>query len=276
MATTTKKRLVPEVEDHGNAQRVASTRWVPLGQMQVTPAAQRKFQPAHAQMMADDFDLEALGYPVLNHRDGVWWIVDGQHRTAALRIIGFADDDKIECECYDGLTEKQEADLFLRRARNKAIHPLDRFRIGVNAGRPDECAIQKIVDDLDLKIGFGKARLGAVGALTKVYAEGGPDVLGRALLIIREAFGETGYSAAMINGVGMVLRRYGDLVKTERLVRALRATPGGAPGIEQSAGGLVVSTGNSKAVCIGATIVRIHNRTKGANLTDWWKDRGEK
>jgi hypothetical protein len=280
--TTTAADPTPvETHAHVNAQRVASTRWVPLGQMKVTPAAQRKFQAAHAQEMADDFDLEALGYPVLNYRTDpetgkkAWFIVDGQHRIAALRIIGFADDDVVECETYTGLTEAQEADLFLRRARNKAIHPLDKFRIGVNAGREDECAIQRIVEGLDLRVGFGSNKIAAVGTLTKIYGESGGSALGRTLLIIREAYGETGFSASMISGVGAVIRRYGLNVDTDRLVKALRAAPGGATGIEQGAAVLVRSTGNSKAVCVGAEIVKFYNRTRGKKLANWWKDKGE-
>lgn len=280
MPTTTENDVSTDVS-HGSAQRVASTKWVQLGQMKVTPSAQRKFQEAHAREMAADFDLEALGYPVLNFRTDpetgrkAWFIVDGQHRMAALRMIGFADDDQFECECYFELTEAQEADLFLRRARNKAIHPLDKFRIGVNAGRPTEVAIHKIVTDLGLKVGFGKTKIAAVGAVTRIYEEAGGATLGRTLLVIREAYGETGFSAAMISGVGMVIRRYDKLVETERLVKALKGAAGGASGVEQKADVLVRSTGNSRAVCMGAAVVELHNRTRGKKLANWWRDKAE-
>lgn len=256
---------------------------VPLGQMRVAPAAQRKFQPAWAEQMAADFSLERMGHPILNFRDDAWWIVDGQHRMAALKIIGFADEDLVpDCECYVGLTEQQEADLFLHRAKNKAIHPLDKFRIGVKAGWPDECAIQRIVEGLNdpteptrIQIGFGPKKIAAVGALTKIYKEAGEAGLGRTLLILREAFGETGFSSAMIGGVGLVIRRYGNLIDTRRLVDALRKSAGGAAGIEQKAEVLKRSTGNGKGACLGAAVVETYNRTRGKKLTNWWRDTSE-
>lgn len=262
-------------QPHGNTTRAASIRLVPLGRMNVTPAAQRKYQPQHARDMADDFDLEGMGYPVLNFRDSVWWVVDGQHRVAALRILGFGDDDVIECECYFGLTQKQEADLFLRRARSKAIHVIDKFRIGVTAGWDEETAIQKIVDELGLKIGFGAGKIAAVGTLRRLYVEGGAAGLGRTLLIVREAYGEEGFSASMISGVGAVIQRYKNNVDTARLVTALTKAAGSAAGIEQKADVLQRSTGNSKAICVGAAIVQTYNRTKGRKLTDWWKTSSE-
>lgn len=274
-ATAKRKTPPPEPQHHGNAQRASSIRWVAIGEMNVAEAAQRKFQPAHAQMMADDFDLERMGHPVLNYRDGVWWIVDGQHRVAALKIVGFADEDVIECECYVGLTATQEADLFLHRAKSKAIHPLDKFRIAVNAGWPDECAVQKVVDDLGMRVGFNKGRIAAVGALMTIYRDAGEGGLGRTLLILQESFGETGFSSAMIGGVGLVIRRYGNLVETKRLIDALRKSPGGAAGIEQKAEVLKRSTGNGKGVCLGAAVVETYNRTRGKKLTNWWRDTSE-
>jgi len=276
--TTTRKPKAP-VEPPASAQRASTNRFIALGDMRVTPSAQRKYQPVWAEQMAADFNLERMGYPVLNYRDNTWWIVDGQHRISALKIIGFADEDLVECECYVGLTEKQEADLFLHRAKNKPIHPLDKFRIAVNAGWPDETAIQRVVDSLNnpddpspLKIGFGKRKISAVGALMTIYKEAGEGGLGRTLLILQEAFGETGFSAAMIGGVGLVIRRYGNLVETKRLVDALRKSPGGAAGIEQKAEVLKRSTGNGKGVCLGAAVVEAYNRGRGKKLTNWWRD----
>jgi hypothetical protein len=276
MPTTAKARPKPPEatadETHPNATRAAAIRSVPLGQMNVAPAAQRKFFPKHAQDMADDFDLEGMGYPVLNYRDGTWWIVDGQHRVAALRILGFADEDVIECECFVGLTEKEEADLFLRRAKSKPIHSGDKFRISVNADREDEVAIQKIVTDLGLKVGIGSGNnIQAVGALGKVYREAGATVLGRTLLIIREAYGDRAFTATLIGGIGLLLHRYGNNVDSARLIGAMKKASGGVEAIEQSANQLRRSLGGSKPAAAAGALVQLYNKSRGKKLPDWWK-----
>ena len=275
MATATKTRAkAPDTPVHATpaATRAASIRNIPLGEMQVAPAAQRKFFPKHAQDMADNFDLEGMGYPVLNYRDGVWWIVDGQHRVAALRLLGFADEDVIECECFLNLSEQEEADLFLRRAKNKPIHTGDKFRIGVNAGREDEVAINKIANDLKLKVGIGSGNnIQATGALTKVYREGGGTVLGRTLVIILEAYGDRAFTATLIGGIGTLLRRYGTNVDSGRLITALKKSAGGPEGIDQKANQLKRSMGGSKVNAAAGALVEAYNKTRGKRLPDWWK-----
>lgn len=252
-----------------DTQRQASTEWVPIADMVVTPAAQRKYVPADAARIAATFDLEALGYPLVNYRDGRWWIVDGQHRIGALKIMGW-EDQKIECEAYRGLTEAQEADLFLRRDDRRAISAPDKFRIAVTAGRADEVEISKIAAGLDLRIGKGGGSIQCVGTLRRVYLRGGPTVLGRALLIIREAYGDMGFAAAVVDGIGLIVQRYGDQLNTEKAIKALNAKRGGVRALEQRAEVLVRTTGNPKGGCIAAAAVEIINGEKGRKLPDWW------
>src|SRR3982074_2064161 len=90
--------------------RDARLRWVPIGEMRVSPGSPREFHQSHPQELAANFDLEGFGFPVVNHRDGHWYVIDGQHRVAALRLIGWGPEQQIQCEGYDGLTEVEEAE----------------------------------------------------------------------------------------------------------------------------------------------------------------------
>ena len=65
---------------------------VPISTMRVPEIGviQRRFNAAAAERIRDNLDLDALGYPVVNIRDGVAWVIDGQHRLFALRERGFA------------------------------------------------------------------------------------------------------------------------------------------------------------------------------------------
>lgn len=258
--------------------RKASTEWVHVKRMKVTPAAQRKFNAGDAADIAKNFDLEALGYPVVNFRTGngddpnIAWIVDGQHRVGALRIMGW-DDQMIECEVYRGLTEAQEADLFLRRDRRRAVPPVDKFRIATTAGWPDETAITKILDSLDLRVGYGVGRVQAATTLLKIYRTYGPDVLGRALLLLRESFGVEGMSAATIEGMALVVHRYGNTLATDRAVSQLRSIKTGVDGLIQKSNSFHLTTGSAKPVCMaGAIVDKINAGRGGKKLPDWWRE----
>ena len=101
---------------------------VPLGMMRRAPAlvTQREFRQAHGDRLAADLDLNKLGFPILNHRNGIFWILDGQHRIYALLKYGFADTDTIDCEVYEALTDAQMADIFRARDRRR-IDPFSKF-----------------------------------------------------------------------------------------------------------------------------------------------------
>lgn len=78
----TKPNDTPRVE------RDARLRWVPIPKMKINPLAQREVVPAWVDHIAADFDLEQIGTPSVNSRDGSFYIIDGQHRIEALKQIG--------------------------------------------------------------------------------------------------------------------------------------------------------------------------------------------
>jgi hypothetical protein len=280
MATATRSKKTEEDPPEVLGQRAASHEWIYLSEMGVTPAAQRKYQKAHAARIAAEFDLEALGSPVVNRRDDAWWIVDGQHRVGALKILGWHEatpsapkGQQVLCEVYYGLTEAQEADLFLRRDARKSVPPIDRYKIAVTAGWADETAVNKLVESLGLHVGIGSQYIQASSTLLKVYRAGGETALGRTLIIINEAYGETGFKAPIIEGIGLVITRYGNLATTERITEALQKAAGGWSGLDQKANQLKRSTGNSKGGCVAASVVEYINRVpkRGKKLPDWFK-----
>lgn len=255
------------------AERVSHLRWVPIKDMRVSPKAQREFRQSHADMFAADFDLESLGYPVVNLRDGVFYIVDGQHRVAAAKMIGWADQ-QLQCECYEGLSEAEEADLFLRRDNRKAISSFDKFRIGITAERDTECDIDRIVRAAGLTISNNKrpGAIGAPGTLRKVYSRSGPGTLSRALRLIRDSYGDAGFDAAVINGMGMLCQRYNGTLNDEDAIAKLGRAHGGVTGLLGKAETIRRQTGGTKSQCVAAAAVELINVGRGGKkLPSWWR-----
>lgn len=256
----------------GKVERRARLKWIPLSQVKVNPLAQREMNQARVDHLAASFDLEQIGTPTVSHRDGTYWIVDGQHRMEALRSLGFTDE-KVQCWAYEGLTSEQEAELFLKLNDTLAVAALPKFRSAVHAGRPVESDIDRIVRSVGLVVSKDKipGAVGAVGTLGRVYARG-PEVLARSLRIVRDAYGDGGLEALVIDGIGHLCARYnGDLNEAEAIEKLSRAH-GGLNGLLNKAEVLRRSTGNAKGQCVAAAAVETINAGRGGKkLPSWWK-----
>jgi hypothetical protein len=268
---------VPERVD-----RQARRDWVRLGDARVNPIVQREFVPAKADRLAIDFDPESFGLPVVNVRDGHAYVIDGQHRLAALKIwLGEGwEDQKFEAEIYDGLTEAEEAEAFLKRNDAMSVNAYNKFRIAVVAGREDEQTVAGIVLREGLTITRDKdadGRVMAVGTMLRIYRRAGGDVLRRTLAIIRDAYGQVGLEAATLSGMAMVVQRYDALDDAQMVVRLAKAQ-GGVAGMLARAERSRKETGNPKHFCVAGAIVDTYNSLSaearggnGTKLLSWWR-----
>ena len=261
----------------GRLERAGRLRWVPLAQMRINPLAQRDLNPARVAKLAAGFDLEQIGAPVVSHRGGWYYLIDGQHRIAALKLwLGSWEGQQVQCWCYEGLTEAQEAELFLTLNDTLTVHAFARFKVSVQAGRDTEADIDRIVRALGLRISNTRAGGGiaAVATLRRVYDRGGAAVLARALRIIRDAYGEAGLDGPVIEGIGLVCQRYDGQLPEQRAIERLSAAHGGVTGLLSKAGQLRQTTGNATAQCVAAAAVELINRGPGGKNTKlpaWWR-----
>lgn len=250
--------------------RPSSLRWVRVADIKVSTNAQRKLREAHADRIAREFDPDKFGIPLVNFRDGHPWVIDGQHRVAALKLMGWGDQE-IQCDCYEGLTEKDEAEMFLGRNQTKVVHPFEKFMKSLTAQRDRELDIARTVAAQDLTIGQGRNEIGAVTALGKVYDRAGSARLGAALRIIRDAFGDTAFEARLIEGIGLVTHRYNGVLDESRAVEKLGRIHGGANGLIQKGAVIKRQTGRSMPESIAAATVEVINAGRGGKkIPDWW------
>lgn len=253
-----------------NVQRPSKIEWVRLGDLHVSERAQRGYREDQAVEMAASLDLGALGYPVVSRRDGACWLVDGQHRVAALRICGWGKEQYIECEVYENLTEPEEAELFLKRDKRRAINAYDKYRIAVVAERPTEVRIDEIVGSVGLAVSRqrGPDHVLAVDALRRVHALG-ENVLVNVLVTLRETFGE--YASNNIIGLGLVYNRYQGQLDVEQLHDKLLGLRGGSSRLDQRARQIQTQTGVIITHCVAAAIVDVYNTKPGKRVTSFFK-----
>ncbi len=255
-------------------EREARLRWVPIGEMRVSPLAQRDLNRARVNKIAADFDLEQVGTPTVNERNGNYYVIDGQHRVEALREIGWGDQ-QIQCWAYAGLSEEDEAEKFLKLNDTLAVNAFAKFRVSVQAGRMEECDIDRIVRAQGLRISQDKrdGAISAVGSLIRVYGQAGPGQLARALRIIRDAYGQPGLETSVISGIGLLCARYDNNLDEARTVDLLSKAHGGVNGLLGKAETVRRATGGAKYHCVAAAAVEIVNAGRGGKkLPSWFRN----
>ncbi len=263
---TTKTSAKPRVE------REAKLAWVPIPLMRFSERAQRDYQQSRVDKLVAAFSLEQLGTPTVNLRGGVWFVIDGQHRIGALRDIGYGDQ-QVQCWTYEGMTEAEEAEMFLRLNDVLSVSAFAKFKVGVTAGRDEECDIDAIVRSAGLHIaqGGGYGAVAAVGTLRRVYQRG-PGCLARTLCIIRDSFGDPGMESVVIDGIGLLCDRYNGELTDERAIKGLSAARGGLKGLLGKAEILRQATHSPRAHCVAAAAVELINHGRGGKkLPSWWR-----
>ncbi len=252
--------------------RHARLKWVAVADMRVSPLAQREINQARVDRIAASFDPEEVGNPTVNWRDGHWFVIDGQHRVEAMRQMGWGDQ-QIQCWTYEEMTEQEEAERFLRLNDTLAVDRFARFKVGVTAGRDEAIDIDRTVRAQNLVVSRDHVpgAVCAVGTLERVYRRADADVLGRTLRIIRDAYGDPGLEAAVIDGIGHLCARYNGDIDEAVAVTKLSNAHGGVNGLLGKAEIIRHKTGNAKGLCVGAAAVVIINAGKGGKkLAGWW------
>lgn len=261
------------------AKKKTAIRTVRLGDLRVSPVAQRELNQAAVVRMHDaGFDPDRLGYIVVSERDGSYWIIDGQHRFELAKLHAGDEwaDFKLEAQCYFGLSEEQEAAKFLELNDKLAVTAFDKFRIGVVASLPVQSDIDRVVRSLGLKVARerGAGAIGAVTSLEKVYKSTGPGGLAHTLAIVRDAFGGFGFESSIIAGVSAFRSRYEGRISEDEIVRKLSRTPSGFKGLMQRSTLIREATGKHLSDCTAAALTEIYNQgRRGTNsLGSWWRD----
>jgi hypothetical protein len=261
-------------QSNSKVQREARLRWVPIAAMKVSPVAQReKINQARVDHIAANIDLEQIGTPTVCEHDGTFWIIDGMHRVEALKQIGWGDQ-QIQCWTYLDLTDDEMAEVFLKLNDTLAINAMDKFRVGVNAGREVECDIDRIVRAQNMAVSTSQTpgSIRAVGTLRNIYSRGGPKTLARTLRLVGDSYGDAGLESKVLDGISLVAQRFNGDLDDQRLVERLSGARGGVSGLLTLAGVTRKQTGASWGHCVADATVQTYNRGRGGKkLPDWWK-----
>jgi hypothetical protein len=267
------------VTGHADFKSQGHIRWVNISKMKVHPVRQRQLKRAWVDARVDHFNPEALAQVTLNHttEDDTYWVIDGQHRVALMRAVGWGDQN-MEARVYENLTPEQEANLFLLRNDARAVDPLNKFLVAVEAGWAAESDIQRILNANGVAVGRkrGRHRLTAVGAVHYIY-DLDVTLLAKVVQSIHGALPDhpCPWDSVLIYSVGMVFHRYNGGIDVPEMIEVLAHTPGGLRGLTQKATLIRDTHGGDARNAHAAAIVELVNAKRGKakrkRVESWWR-----
>lgn len=189
-----------------------TTKWIAVKNLSVIWAqAQRPLDEGRVDRIAAEFDPDLFDEPVVTQANGngIYHVVDGQHRRAAIHKL-FGDNEQVPCRVVDAKDPARAAEIFdLINNSRKAPSAVEKFNVRVTAGRGAECAIHKIVAGLGYRIAGHRSdsTIRAVAALTNVYRKHGAEVLKEALITIKGTWNNdiNAFDGPIITGYGLLI-----------------------------------------------------------------------
>lgn len=259
----TLRDIIAEAREQRGEQGVI--RMIRANALNVDHSYQRPLSDRLVSQIAGDFDPDLFGIVTVARRDdGTYWVLDGQHRVAAIRLMG-RGESLIPCEVLTGLSNEREARVFhLRNARKKPMSPSDKFRGALIAGEGWAVRIDQVVREcgfrVNLSTGFiDNGQIAAVAALEYVDRQYRDGQLADTLMTIRAIWGtDEGPRAGLIRGMAYFLHLYRGQYKHDRLVTRMRTVS--LDQLYRDAKEYRTATGADSDVAFAELIVQTYNR----------------
>lgn len=198
--------------------------WIPVGRLSVVWAtATRGLNDAHVARIMEAFDPDAFGVIIvtLPDGDGLYHIIDGQHRVETVRRM-WGDEEKVPCRVVNAKTPKRAAQIWIEQNKGrKGATQIDDFRIHVVAGFQPWVEVDALIRGHGYTIGnaLTDGTMRAVGACLKVRRKWGLVVFKDTLEAIQAAWEFDRHSThqGIVTGFGETLGKYGDEIDRKRL-----------------------------------------------------------
>jgi hypothetical protein len=206
--------------------------YIPIKHLSVVwVQAQRPYDERWAKSIADDFDPDKFDPIVVTkpNGEGIYHIIEGQHRRHALRMfaarcngVTSPDDEQAPCRVIDEADPARAAEIWLGiNAGRKPVPPIVKFNVAVIANRPIEVAINRCIHRVGFKVSANKQKdtISAVSALRMIYNRHGIITLEQTLKVLRYLWDgdPQAVTSPMLRGFAMFMNEFGDNVAQKRL-----------------------------------------------------------
>lgn len=247
------------------------TAWIPLASLNKWDAPCQREETSLQHDIAKNFDPSAFGVIHVFQRDGKYYVIDGQNRTAALRNMGFNGSHAVPCINHGEISDAEAAAIFRDVNNFKGLKPYNIFMSKFMRGENDQVAIVETLNHVGLVVGPGGSNgvVSAVRALERVHrpnpkGEPDPEALRRTLQTILAAWGpkRSALQGSIIVGIGQVYLRDKKRINDEEMVAHLARRAGGPEKLIGDARGARDMFGGALATVISDLVVAEYNHNR--------------
>ena len=189
---------------------------------------QRLANKSMIKRIVENYDRHLLDAIRVSFRDGKYYVLDGQHRTIALRKL-FGDNIKVWCQVFRDLSYTEEAKLFTMQLSSRRISAIETFKARIESEDPDMILLKKISEKNQFQINSSNTDycLGCVNALEKLLKNNGADNLDRTYFLLRETWnGDKNFlTAPIIKAISLIIFVYGNDLDNKTFIKALSTVP---------------------------------------------------
>lgn len=207
--TERQKRCIPDV----------TFELIPIWNLVSNQDYQRPLSEGHIRKTVDEFDIFQINPVKVSRRNGVNFVIDGQHTTEIIATVSGSRDTPVWCMVYE-MQYMDEARTFANQQKHvKSLVPYETFKAHIEAGDPKQMMIKSIVESYGLKITSTQQLNGvcAISTLERIYDKYGQGVMDSALRLAVETWeGESNsLSGNMLMAIACILVAYGDSLKED-------------------------------------------------------------
>lgn len=215
----------PTLDVVAEVEGVGTFAWVHVAHLHFDQHYQRGLNLRMAEELATHWEDEATDPPVVSRRkDGSLWVVSGQHRVAAHKLL---KRDLILVRIVDNKTVASEAHLRVQANKQLSESSLDRFKARLAAREPAVVDIDKICRRFDTKVNTvptAHAGINSPSSLERIYEIDRGALLARTFQIIQDAWGAVGGKHTnnhTIQGIAWFIGVHDGAFDRERLIDKL-------------------------------------------------------
>ena len=193
---------------------------IPIKNLVSNQDYQRSISVKRVKQGVENFDLYKVNPVKISQRDGLNYVIDGQHTIEMVATVSGSRDTPVWCMIYDDMDYIIEADLFARQQEGvKPLTPYEIFNANIEAQNDIQLFIKDLVESYGLRVTSQKCPGGicAISSLESIYKKYGFSVLDRTLnLCIGTWESEpNSLSASMLKGIALLVNAFGDELRND-------------------------------------------------------------
>lgn len=233
---------------------------------------QRPVNPKEVDRLIREWDDRLFDPIIVSFRDGKFFVVDGQHRIAALRKMNNGNGVMVKCKVYSGLTYEQEADLCykLDKAKKRLSLSQSTNALAESGADAEVTEVKRLVESCGFVWALGKSH-GKTGeivstrALMNAYRQLNGPAFSRMLSLMWDAWqgDPRSLTAAVISGMALFLKTYGTELDDKAFIKRLSAVD---PDEINRRGRADFSTNNAALRCARVILEKYNGQRGGKKL----------